>query len=235
MVDHGQVVGTSTRAALISHRRITGLTAEVIAELVREIGPLWQERHQATLASRPRRRAVGAGAKHRLVFVDRPLATWVHHPHGVTHDVLACWFGVDHSTITRAIGEVRPLLAERGCTVSPDVRLQSLAEVLDRLGASGVTGIVQTLLVLHRLQHVQGVAGPSRGVQPCGDGRIRWRPIVEQRLHNAGTAIQTTRALSRPLNARPCCPGSKRSPTSDTRTGTPMSDASTTYANWSPS
>ncbi|MFF3979800.1 transposase family protein [Streptomyces sp. NPDC001828] len=24
--------------------------------------------------------------------------------HGVTHDVLACWFGVDRSTITRAIG-----------------------------------------------------------------------------------------------------------------------------------
>ncbi|MCX5554583.1 hypothetical protein [Streptomyces sp. NBC_00038] len=29
-----------------------------------------------------------------------------------THDVLVCWFGVDRSTITRAIGELRPLLAE---------------------------------------------------------------------------------------------------------------------------
>ncbi|MFE3390146.1 transposase family protein [Streptomyces anulatus] len=27
---------------------------------------------------------------------------------------LACWFGVDRSTVTRAVGEVRPLLAERG-------------------------------------------------------------------------------------------------------------------------
>ncbi|MFD3998654.1 hypothetical protein [Streptomyces sp. NPDC058583] len=27
--------------------------------------------------------------------------------------MLACWFGVDRSTITRAIGEARPLLAER--------------------------------------------------------------------------------------------------------------------------
>ncbi|WTX84985.1 transposase family protein [Streptomyces sp. NBC_00645] len=27
--------------------------------------------------------------------------------------MLACWFGVDRSTITRAIGEVRPLLARR--------------------------------------------------------------------------------------------------------------------------
>ncbi|MGA5227096.1 hypothetical protein [Streptomyces koyangensis] len=56
--------------------------------------------------------------------------------------MLACWFGVDRSTITRAVGEVRPLLAERGCTVSPDVRLRSLAEVVDHLGSSGMTGIV---------------------------------------------------------------------------------------------
>ncbi|MGW5285008.1 transposase family protein [Streptomyces collinus] len=127
---------------IISNRRITGLTADVIAELVTEIGPLWQERHQARLASRQRKRAVGAGAKHRLVFVDRLLATLVHLRHGTTHDVLACWFGVDRSTITRAIGEVRPLLAERGCTVSRDVWLRSLAEVVDHLGVTGKTGII---------------------------------------------------------------------------------------------
>ncbi|MDX2296621.1 MULTISPECIES: helix-turn-helix domain-containing protein [Streptomyces] len=43
------------------------------------------------------------------MFVDRLLATLVHLRHGVTRDVPACWFGVDRSTITRAIGEVRPL------------------------------------------------------------------------------------------------------------------------------
>ncbi|MFF2225426.1 transposase family protein [Streptomyces globisporus] len=128
---------------IISNRRITGLAVGVIAELVEGIGSLWQERHQARLTSRPRKRAVGAGAKHRLVFVDRLLATLVHLRHGVTHDVLACWFGVDRSTITRAVGEVRPLLAERGCTVSPDVRLRTLADVVDHLGASGTTGIIE--------------------------------------------------------------------------------------------
>ncbi|WP_227870052.1 transposase [Streptomyces otsuchiensis] len=85
---------------------------------------------------------MGAGAKHRLVFVDRLLATLVHLRHATTHDVLACWFGVDRSTITRSVSEVRPLLAERGCTVSPGVRLRTLAEVVDHLGASGKTGIV---------------------------------------------------------------------------------------------
>ncbi|MEV5523701.1 transposase family protein [Streptomyces albogriseolus] len=85
---------------------------------------------------------MGAGAKHQLVFVDRHLATLVHLRHATTHDVLACWFGVDRSTITRAIGEMRPLLAERGCTISPGVRLRTLAEVVDHLGASGKTGII---------------------------------------------------------------------------------------------
>jgi hypothetical protein len=56
--------------------------------------------------------------------------------------VLACWFGVDRSTITRAIGEVRPLLAERGFVISPGARLRTLAEVVDHLGTSGKTGII---------------------------------------------------------------------------------------------
>ena len=136
------VVGNRARAAIIRSQWITGLSPGVIAELVAEIGPLWHERHQAILLARPRCRAVGAGAKHKLVFVDRLLATLVHLRHGATHDVLACWFGVDRSTITRAIGEVRPLLAERGCTVSPGLRLCTLADVIGHHGASGQTGII---------------------------------------------------------------------------------------------
>ncbi|MFB6978095.1 helix-turn-helix domain-containing protein [Streptomyces scopuliridis] len=126
---------------IISSRRITGLTAGVIAELVEEVGPLWQERHQTRLAARPRKRAVGAGAKYRLVFVDRLLATLVHLRHGATHDALARWFGVDRSTITYHPGhrEVRRLLAERGRTVSPDVRLRALAEVVDALNPTRQT------------------------------------------------------------------------------------------------
>ncbi|MEV5281737.1 transposase family protein [Streptomyces sp. NPDC052811] len=90
---------------------------------------MWHERHQAALVSRPRRRAVGAGAKHKLVFVDRLWATLIHLRHGATHDVLACWFAVDRCTITRAVGEVRPLLAERGCTIAPDIRLRTTPHI----------------------------------------------------------------------------------------------------------
>jgi Helix-turn-helix of DDE superfamily endonuclease len=74
------------RAAAVADRRVTGLSREVLAEL----GPRWQARQNARPADRPRQRAVGAGARHRLVFVDRLLATLVHLRHGVTHDVLAC-------------------------------------------------------------------------------------------------------------------------------------------------
>ncbi|WP_238995330.1 hypothetical protein [Streptomyces cyaneogriseus] len=37
-----------SRAAIISDRRITGLSADVIAERVAELGPLWHERHVIT-------------------------------------------------------------------------------------------------------------------------------------------------------------------------------------------
>ncbi|WTS44892.1 transposase family protein [Streptomyces sp. NBC_00081] len=63
--------------------------------------------------------------------------------HGATRDLLACWFGVDRSTITRVIGEMRPLLAQRGCTVPSGVRLHTLAEVIEHLGTSKQTDIIE--------------------------------------------------------------------------------------------
>jgi hypothetical protein len=81
------------RAAAVADRRMSGLSREVLAELVAELGPRWQARQEARLADRLRRwrRSVGAGARQRLVFVDRGLAILVHLRHGVIHDVLACW------------------------------------------------------------------------------------------------------------------------------------------------
>ena len=57
------------------------------------------------------------------------------------HAALALFYGVDRSTITRAISEVRPLLAERGCTVEGGLRLHTLADVITHLGASGQLGL----------------------------------------------------------------------------------------------
>lgn len=62
---------------IVAEYRVAGLSPEVIAELIAEVRPLWHEQHLARLTARPRRRAVGAGAKHKFVFVGRLLATLV--------------------------------------------------------------------------------------------------------------------------------------------------------------
>ncbi|WP_229866386.1 transposase [Streptomyces spinoverrucosus] len=173
--------------------RVTGLSSAVIAELIAEVGPLWQEQHQARLTARPRRRAVGAGAKHKFVFVDRLLATLVSLRHGTTHDVLACWFGVDRSTITRAIGEVRPLLAQRGCTVAQGIRLRTLAEVIEYLGAGG-TGIIDGTEIR--------VRRPAAG---CKD---RDKFVSGKTKQNAVKAMVLTDAEGRLLYCSPVRPGS---------------------------
>lgn len=84
----------------------------------------------------------------------------------------------------RAVGEVRPLLAERGCTVSPaGVRLRTPAEVVDHLGSRGRTGIVDATVIRlrrpaaghkNRDRFISGASRtPSRPrVLTDGDGRV---------------------------------------------------------------
>jgi DDE superfamily endonuclease/Helix-turn-helix of DDE superfamily endonuclease len=172
---------TLARAAAVADRRVTGLSREVLAELVAELGPRWQAREEARLADRPRQRAIGAGARHRLVFIDRLLATLVHLRHGVTHDVLACWLGVSRSTITRAVGEVRPLLAERGCTVEGGLRLHTLADVVTYLGASGQLGLLDATEVRVR-RPAAGRAGRQRFVS----GKSRANTVKALVITDAG-------------------------------------------------
>jgi hypothetical protein len=109
---------------------VTRLSREVLAALLVELGPRWRACQDAQLADRPHQRAVRAGARHWLVFVDRLLASLVHLRHGVTHDVLACWLGVSRSAIIRAVGEVRPLLGRARMQRGGGVRLRTLADVV---------------------------------------------------------------------------------------------------------
>ncbi|MEE4543693.1 transposase family protein [Streptomyces sp. V4-01] len=162
------VVGVGSRGLIVSERRITSLSPGVIADLVAELGPVLQARRDAELCGRRRLRAVGAGAKYKLVFVDRLLATLVHLRHGVTHDVLARWLRVYRSTITRAIGEIRPLLSDRGCRAAPGPRLRTLADVGAYLGATGPTGIIDATEIqvrrpaAHQPGRARFISGKSR-------------------------------------------------------------------------
>ncbi|MER6821261.1 transposase family protein [Streptomyces cellulosae] len=137
---------------------------------------------------------MGAGAKHRLVFVDRLLATLVHLRHATTHDALACWFSVDRSTITRAIAEVPPLLAERGCTISPGVRLRTLAEVIDHLGTDGKTGIIDGTEIRVR--------------RPAAGRKDRDKFISGKNKQNAVKTMVVTDGDGRMLFCSPTKPGS---------------------------
>ncbi len=95
----------------------------------------WTAAHEGALYQRrghPRRRAAGAGPHHQLVFCDRVLVTLVSLRFQLPHQALAVLYGVDRSTITRAVHEIRPLLARRGFAVpdTPGVRLRTLADVV---------------------------------------------------------------------------------------------------------
>jgi hypothetical protein len=107
------------RAAL-SNRVCTGLSRQHLADLTVELADPWTAAHQSALRQRrghPRRRAPGAGPHHRLGFADRVLVTLVILRFQLPYQALAVLYGVDRATVTRAVGEVRPLLAARGFAV----------------------------------------------------------------------------------------------------------------------
>ncbi|MFE3073088.1 transposase family protein [Streptomyces sp. NPDC059247] len=67
-----------------------------------------------------------------MVFTDRVLVTLVRLRTGLPHAAPAEPYGAARSTVSRAIGEIRPLLAVRNFAVAdhPGVRLRTLADVL---------------------------------------------------------------------------------------------------------
>ena len=73
----------------------------------------------------------------RLV-TDRVIVTLVHLRFQLPHELLAGLCGVHRSTVTRAIREVRPLLAACGFAVPEGRRLKTLADVFAYAAAHGV-------------------------------------------------------------------------------------------------
>ncbi|MFD0509245.1 transposase family protein [Streptomyces chiangmaiensis] len=140
-VDPG--VMTSQARAAMSHSAFCGLSEEHLGELVAELAPRWEARCESGRHERrgsARRREAGAGPKYDLVFVDRLLATLVHLRTGLTHAALGVIYEVGSSTIGRAVGEIRPLLAERGFAVPErPLRLRTLEDVFAYAEAENVT------------------------------------------------------------------------------------------------
>jgi hypothetical protein len=113
---------------------LTGLQRHRLGALIAELAGVWMASEERRLHERrghDRLRAAGAGPNHELVFVDRVIATLVILRFQLPHAALAVLYGVDRSTITRAVHEIRPLLATRGFALPGycDLRLRTLEDV----------------------------------------------------------------------------------------------------------
>jgi hypothetical protein len=124
-------------------RIFTGLQPRRLGKLVVGLAGDWTASEESRLLERrghERLRAPGAGPGHELPFTDRVIVTLVVLRHQLPHAALAGLYRVDRSTVTRAVREVRPLLAARGFAVPdrPGLRLHTLADVFAYASAHGV-------------------------------------------------------------------------------------------------
>jgi len=108
--------------AWLRHPDLTGMPGQQLDTLINGLTPALAQRREQSRHTRRgggRRRAAGAGAKDRLTDADRILATVLYLRKLGTHDLLAALFGVTRSTLSRAVQDVGPLLAEHGYVISP--------------------------------------------------------------------------------------------------------------------
>jgi hypothetical protein len=139
----GVVVTQYLGRTALSKRIFTGLPPRRLGRLIAELAGAWTAAEESRLRERrghERMRAPGAGPDHDLPFTDRVIVTLVYLRFQLPHAALAELYRVDRSTVTRAVREIRPLLAARGFAVPgrPDLRLRTLADVFAYAAAHGV-------------------------------------------------------------------------------------------------
>ncbi len=137
------IVTSRLARTALSHRIFTGIPRRRLAKLIAELADPWSAQQESRLRERrggDRLRAVGAGPDHELTFTDRVLATLVCLRLQLPHAAVALLYKVDRATVTRAVGEIRPLLAARGFAIpgKPGLRLRTLADVFAYANSQGV-------------------------------------------------------------------------------------------------
>lgn len=135
--------GDPSRQPCTGHLRspeLTGMPEPALDNLVDQLAQKLDElRERGRLQQRggERIRARGAGAKEKLTTADRVLATVLYLRKLGTRDLLAQLFGVNGSTLTRAVRQVQPLLAQDGYTIAPStIRLRTPADITAFLASS---------------------------------------------------------------------------------------------------
>jgi hypothetical protein len=130
------------RAAL-SHSVFTGVSRNHLDRLVAELGEPFAAAREGRLhcrrGGRVRLRWPGAGHPQTLTLRDRLLVTLAWLRLALPHQALAVLYGVDRSTVSAAIRQIRPLLANRGFATPTGQRLHTLADVLAYAAAEGLT------------------------------------------------------------------------------------------------
>lgn len=192
----------------MSHRIFTGIPRRRLAKLVAELAGPWTAQQESRLCQcrgHDRLRAQGAGPNHDLPFTDRLIATLVVLRLQLPHAAVALLYRVDRSTITRAVSEIRPLLAARGFAVpgTPGLRLRTLADVFAYAAAEGVELRIDGTEVQvrrpkanrpGRRAFVSGKKKQNTGkatIISDGRGRLLWCGAVRPgRMHDA-TAMRT--------------------------------------------
>jgi hypothetical protein len=193
----------------LSHRICTGLPRRRLGKLISELAGPWMAQQESRLrerrGGRERLRAEGAGPGRELPFADRVIVTLVVLRFQLPHAAVALLYGVDRSTITRAVGEVRPLLAARGFAVPGErgLRLRTLADVFAYAASQGVhlridgTEVQVRRPAANRPGRRAFVSGKKKQntIKPTaisdGQGRLLWLGAIRPgRMHDA-TALRT--------------------------------------------
>jgi hypothetical protein len=136
------IVSIKAIRATFAHSAFTGLSRNHLGPLLSELQPASTAAREDRLHARRTRarvRKAGAGRRPRLSFTDRVVITLVHLRLAIPHAALAVAYQVDRSTVTRAVTQIRPLLARRGCATDTGVRLHTLADVFAYAAAERVT------------------------------------------------------------------------------------------------
>lgn len=192
----------------LSKRIFTGLQPRRLGRLVADLAGAWMTAEESRLRERrgrDRMRAPGAGPGHDLPFSDRVIVTLVYLRLQLPHAALAELYRVDRSTVTRAVHEVRPLLAARGFAVPgcPGLRLRTLADVFAYASAHRVelridgTGVQVRRPRAGRPGRKAFVSGKKKmntkkaTVVTDGEGRTLWAGAFRPgRMHDQ-TAVRT--------------------------------------------
>jgi hypothetical protein len=124
------IVTSGWARTALSHPVCTGIGRRRLGKLVAQLADPWTAQRESRLRERrgrDRLRAAGAGPDHELPFTDRVIVTLICLRFQLPHAARALFYRVDRATITRAVGEIRPLLAaaaspypaRRNCAFGP--------------------------------------------------------------------------------------------------------------------